>query len=117
MGKAKEKLDLSLARDEKNNRNGFYSYVSQKRKFSEGVCPPIINAGKLVILDRDKVELLNNFLVSVFNGNLSSHTSPVAELQNRVWGRKVLPTVQEAQVHDHLRNLNVHKSTRHFPES
>ncbi|KFQ03326.1 hypothetical protein N329_04109, partial [Haliaeetus albicilla] len=28
----------------------------------------------------------------------------------RDWGRKVLPTVREDQVRDHLRNLNIHKS-------
>ncbi|KFP16530.1 hypothetical protein Z169_09185, partial [Egretta garzetta] len=31
--------------------------------------------------------------------------------QGRDWGRKVPPTVREDQVHDHLRNLNIHKST------
>ncbi|KFQ50322.1 hypothetical protein N334_13577, partial [Pelecanus crispus] len=30
--------------------------------------------------------------------------------QDRDWGSKVPPTVQEAQVCDHLRNLTIHKS-------
>ncbi|KAK4828647.1 LOW QUALITY PROTEIN: hypothetical protein QYF61_000295 [Mycteria americana] len=30
--------------------------------------------------------------------------------QDRAWGRKVPPTVGEDQVHDHLRNLKIHKS-------
>jgi len=30
--KAKARLELSLARDAKNNEKGFYRYVSQKRK-------------------------------------------------------------------------------------
>lgn len=54
MRKAKEKLDLNLARDEMNNRKGFYRYVSQKRKVPEGICPPIINAGKLLILESQR---------------------------------------------------------------
>lgn len=112
-----KKLDLKLARDEKSNRKGFYRHVSQKRKVQEGVCLPIINAGKLVTLDKDEIEPLNNFLALDFNGNLSSHTSQVGGLQDRVWGSKVIPTVREAQVHDHLRNLNVHKSVRCIPES
>lgn len=116
MRKIKEKLDLILARDEKN-RKGFYRHGSQKRKVQESVRPAIINAGKLVTLDKDEVELLNNFLALVFNGKLSSHTSQMGGLQDRVSGSKVLPTVREAQVHDHLRNLNVHKSMRCIPES
>ncbi|KFQ63770.1 hypothetical protein N334_08118, partial [Pelecanus crispus] len=30
--------------------------------------------------------------------------------QGRRWGSKIPPTVREDQVHDHLRNLNIHKS-------
>jgi len=28
----------------------------------------------------------------------------------RDWGSNITPTVSEDQVHDHLRNLNIHKS-------
>jgi len=31
-------------------------------------------------------------------------------LEDGDWETKVLPTVREDQVHDHLRNLNIHKS-------
>ena len=44
---------------------------------------------------------------SVFTGNRSSHISQVDGPQD--WGSKVPPTVREDQVHDHLRNLNIHK--------
>ena len=50
-----------------------------------------------------------NIFPSVFNGNLSSHTSWVGQ-QDGGWGSKVLPTVREDQVHDYLRNLNLFKS-------
>jgi len=33
--RAKGQLELNLARDAKNNKKGFYSYVSQKRKVRE----------------------------------------------------------------------------------
>ncbi|KFM06014.1 hypothetical protein AS27_07586, partial [Aptenodytes forsteri] len=33
------------------------------------------------------------------------------EPQGRAWGNKVPPIVGEDQVQDHLRNLNIHKST------
>lgn len=39
MRKAKEKLELNLARDTKNNKKGFYRFVSQKRKVKEGLTP------------------------------------------------------------------------------
>lgn len=39
-------------------------------------CNPLINnAGIVVTADEDKAEVLNNFLASVFNGNLSSDLS------------------------------------------
>ncbi|KAK4807047.1 hypothetical protein QYF61_018388 [Mycteria americana] len=108
--KAKAWLELNLARDAKYNKKGFYRYVSQKRKAKESV-PPLMNTtGKLVTMDEEKAEVLNNFFASVFTGNLSSHTSRVDGPQDGDWGSKVPPTVREDQVRDHLRNLNIHKS-------
>ena len=76
-----------------------------------GSVPPLMNrASKLVTTDQEKAEVLNHFFASVFTGNLSSHTSRVDALQDRDWGSKVPPTVREAQVCDHLKNLNIHKS-------
>jgi len=66
--------------------------------------------GKLVTIDKEKAERLNNIFVSVFTGSLSSHTSPVDGPQDRDCGSKVPPTVTEDQVRDHLRNLNIHSS-------
>jgi len=66
--------------------------------------------GRLVATD-EKAEVLNNCFASVFTGNLSSHTSQVEGPQDEDWGSKVPPTVREDQVCDHLRNLNIHKST------
>lgn len=45
MRKAKVELELNLARDAKNNRNGFYGFVNQKRKVKEGE-PPLINSAE-----------------------------------------------------------------------
>jgi len=59
--KAKEQLELNLARDAKNNKKGFYRYVSQKR--SKQAYPALMsNTGKLVTMDKEKAEVLNTFL-------------------------------------------------------
>jgi len=64
----------------------------------------------LVSTDKEKAKVLNIFFSSVFTGNLSPWSSPVGGLQDGDQRGKTLPTVTEDQVHDHLRNLNVHKS-------
>lgn len=69
------KLKLKLASDARNTKKGFYGCVNQKRRDKEDV-PPLINkAGKLVMTDEEKADVLNNIFVSFFEGNISSHTS------------------------------------------
>ena len=46
----------------------------------------------------------------VFPDNFSPHSSQTFGLVGGDQGSKVPPTVSEDQVHDHLRNLNIHKS-------
>jgi len=109
--KAKARMQLNLARDAKNNKKGFYRYVSQKRKLKESVAPPSMSkTGKVATTDEEKAEVLSNFFGIVFTDILSSHSSRVDGLQDRDWGSKAFPTVRDDQVHDHLRNLNIHKS-------
>jgi len=75
--KAKVQLELNLTRKVRNNKKGFYRHVSQKKKV-EKVYPPLMNTtGKLVAVDEEKAELLNNIFASVFTGSLSCHTSQV----------------------------------------
>ena len=60
--RAKVRLKLNLARDAKNNKKGFYRYVSQKRKVKESV-PPLMNKnGYLISTGEEKAEVLSNFL-------------------------------------------------------
>ncbi|KFQ86650.1 hypothetical protein N337_07878, partial [Phoenicopterus ruber ruber] len=96
--KAKVRMELNLARDAKNNKKGFYRFASQERKVKESMPPLMSKTGKLVTMDEEKSEVLNNFFASVFIGSLSSHTSQVDGSQDRDWGSKVPPTVREDQV-------------------
>jgi len=74
--KAKVQLGLDLARDVKNNKKGFYRYVSQKRKVKESVPPHTMSkTGKLVTMDKAKAEVLSKFFASACCDNLFSHTS------------------------------------------
>ncbi|KAK4830538.1 hypothetical protein QYF61_011676 [Mycteria americana] len=83
--KAKVQMELNLARDAKNNKKGFYRYVSQKRKVKESVPPPMSKTGKLVTMDEENAKVLNNFFASVLTGNLSSYTSRADGLPGRDW--------------------------------
>jgi len=50
------------------------------------------------------------FFASVFTRNLSPYPTRVDGLQDGDQGHKTPPTVRKDQVHDRLRNLNMHKS-------
>ncbi|KFQ14520.1 hypothetical protein N330_10734, partial [Leptosomus discolor] len=82
--KAKVQLELNLARDAKNDKKGFYRYVSQKRKVKE-----MSKSGKRVTTDQEEAEVLNDFFASVFTGNLSSCMSCEEGPQDGDSGSKV----------------------------
>ncbi|GAB0185862.1 mitochondrial enolase superfamily member 1 [Grus japonensis] len=106
--KAKALIEISLARDVKDNKKSFYRYVSDKRRMRENVSPLRNETGDLVTQDMEKAEVLNDFFASVFTGKCLSHTAQVTE--GRDWGNAEPPTVGEDQVRESLRNLKVHKS-------
>ena len=99
-----------MEKNVKNNKKGFYRYISQKRKVKGSIPPLTTKTGKLVKKDKEKAEVLKNIFASVFTINLSYNTSRVDGLQNGDWESKVPPTVREDQIYDHGRNLNAHKS-------
>jgi len=66
--------------------------------------------GNLITHDMEKAEVLHNFFALVFTSKHSSHNAQVAGGTGRDWENEELPTVEEDQVRDHLRNLKVHKS-------
>ena len=69
--KAKAQLEVNLARCAKDNKKGFYRYVSQKGRIKGGVPFPMNKTRKQETTDEEKAEVLNNIFASVFMGNLS----------------------------------------------
>ncbi|GAB0204212.1 mitochondrial enolase superfamily member 1 [Grus japonensis] len=106
--KAKALIDISLARDAKDNKKSFYRYVSEKRRMREDVGPLRNEMGDLVTQDMEKAEVLNDFFASVFTGKCLSHTAQGTE--GRDWENAEPPTVREDQVREYLRKLKAHKS-------
>jgi len=56
--RAKEQLELNLARNTKNKEQSFYSYVNQKRKVKESIAPMMNKNGNLVSTHEKKAEVL-----------------------------------------------------------
>jgi len=63
--KAKAHLELKLARDVKNNKKGFFKYISSKWKARDHVGPLLNEVGALVTEDAEKAELLPSLLQSL----------------------------------------------------
>jgi len=78
--KAKAHLELKLARDVKNNRKGFFNYISSKRKTRDNVGPLLNEAGVLVMEDSEKAELLKAFFASVFSAKAGPQESQAPEV-------------------------------------
>ncbi|GAB0189136.1 mitochondrial enolase superfamily member 1 [Grus japonensis] len=94
--KAKALIEISLARDVKDNKKSFYRYVGDKRTTRDNVGPFQNEMGDLVTQDMEKAKVLNDFFASVFTGKSLSHTAQVTG--GRDWENKEPLTVGEDQV-------------------
>ncbi|XP_040400941.1 uncharacterized protein LOC121063970 [Cygnus olor] len=108
--KAKAHLELSLARDFKDNKKGFFKYISRKRKTRGNVGPLLKEAGALVTKVTENAELLNAFFASVFTAKISPQESQTLETKDKVWRKEDMALVEEDRVRDHLSKLDIHKS-------
>ncbi|PKU33656.1 hypothetical protein llap_16037 [Limosa lapponica baueri] len=79
MRKARAYLQSNLARDVKDNKKGFFKYISRKRKTEENVGPLLNEVGALVMEDAEKAELLNAFFASVFTAKVGPQESQTLE--------------------------------------
>lgn len=103
-------MKLNLARDVKNNDNGFYRYMNQKRQATERIPPRINEKGEQVTTDMEKAEVLHEFFASIVAGSQDSQISYISEPLGRKWGSKLPPTVRAEQIRDCLTRLSVNKS-------
>ncbi|GAB0187214.1 mitochondrial enolase superfamily member 1 [Grus japonensis] len=108
--KTKAYLELNLARDVKDNKKGFFKYISSKRKTRENVDRLLNDVGALVTEDTEKAELLNAAFASVFTAKASPQESQTLEVREKVWRKEDFPLVEEDQAGNHLGKLDIHKS-------
>ena len=92
--KAKAHLELNLARDVKNNKKGFFNYISSKQMTRENVRPQLNEVGALVMEDVEKAELPNAFFASVFTAKASPQESQALEVREEAC-RKDDPPLDE----------------------
>ena len=102
--KAKAQVELNLVRDVKNDTNGLFRYISQKRQAKGSVPPSDKWEGKTGFLGHGEgAEVLSKFFTLVFTGSPTSHASCVPEPLLRGHGSKTSLTVRAEQVQDQLR--------------
>ncbi|KAK4807158.1 hypothetical protein QYF61_024278 [Mycteria americana] len=106
--KAMAQLELKLARAVKNNKKGFFRYVSSKQKHKEDIGPLLNRAKKLVTNNADKAEVLSTFFASVFTGVAGPQITRSSSYDNACVNP---PVVEEGLVCGLLQGLNPHKST------
>ncbi|GAB0206869.1 mitochondrial enolase superfamily member 1 [Grus japonensis] len=108
--KGKAQMELNLARDVKDNKKGFYKYISDKRKARENVGLLLNGAGALVTQDMEKSEVLNAAFASVYSSKTGLQESQVPETKAKGWSKEDLPLVEEDQIREYLSKLDIHKS-------
>ena len=95
MRKAKAHLELNLAREVKNNKKGFFNYISSKRKTRDNVGLLLNEAGVLVMENAEKAELLNAFFALVFGAKAGPQEPQALEVREEAYREDDLPSVEE----------------------
>ena len=109
MTKDKAHLELSLARDVKDNKKGFFEYIISKRKTRENVGPLTKEVGALVTGHTEKAELLNAFFASVVTAKPVPQAPPALHVREEAWRKDDLSLVEEVCVRNHLSKPDTYK--------
>jgi len=108
---AKAHMELKLARDvRKNNKKGFFNYISRKWKTRDNVGPLLNEVGVLVTEGEEKAELLNAAFASLFRAKAGPQESQALEAREEADREDDFPLVEEHCMRDRLSNLDTHKS-------
>jgi len=108
--KAKTHMELNLARHVRNNKKGFFNYISSKPKARDNVGSLLNEVGYLVTEDAEKAELLSALFALVFSAKAGPQESQALEVRQEAYRENDFPLVEEDCVRDHLSNLDAHKS-------
>lgn len=104
--KAKDHLELNLARDVKGNKKDFYRHMDSRRKTRENVRCLLNGAKGLETKDTEKAEILSAFFALVFTGAIYLQECQVLETVGMSGARTYLPSVEEDQVKEHIRHTD-----------
>jgi len=94
MRKAKAHLELKLASDVKDNKKGFFKYITSKWKTRDNVGLLLNEVGDLVTEDTEKAELLNVFFTSVFSAKTGPQESQALEVREEACRKHALLLVK-----------------------
>jgi len=93
----------------KNNKKGFFNYISSKRKARDNVGLLLNEVDVLVTEDAEKAEILNAFFASVFSDKAGPQESQAPEVREEAHREDDFLLVEEDCVRDRLNDLNAHK--------
>jgi len=108
--KAKVSLELNLAKGAKDNKKGFFKYISSKRKDREKGSLLLNGGGALLTENTEKEGLLNIVFDSIFIAKAGPQASQSLEVREKAWRNENLPLVKKDPVRHHLSKLDTHKS-------